>query len=141
MFNKKLKNRIEELEKDLRAARNDNSAAYELVDNANKKVEDATKYIEEKEHKIKQLTADLDILKSEREEIREKCENAVDKDALLQLYMMKNHDLEMQINDLMSRLSDSLNVNSTLLISQSINNSRNALIMQECCYPHSYSIF
>lgn len=133
MFNKKLKNRIEELEKDLRAARNDNSAAYELVDNANKKVEDATKYIEEKEHKIKQLTADLDILKNEREEIREKCENAVDKDALLKLYMMKNHDLEMQINDLRSRLSDALNLNSymtsSMLLSQSIYNTR---MIQQC---------
>lgn len=122
MFNKKLKRRIEELETDLRTARNDNNATYELVDSANKKLKDAIKCIEEKERKIKQLTADLDILKSEREEIREKCENAVDKDALLKLYMMKNHDLEMQINDLRGRLSDALNLNSSMLLGQSIYN-------------------
>lgn len=132
MFNKKLKRRIEELERDLRMARNDNSAAYELVNSANKKVEDATKYIEEKERKIKQLTADLDILKSEREDIREKCENAVDKDALLTLCMMKNHDLEMQINDLIRRLSDVLNISSSMLLSQSIyNNTHTALMIQQ----------
>lgn len=135
MFNKKLKRRIEELEKDLRMARNDESAVCELLDSANKRVEDANKYVEEKERKIKQLTADLDILKSEREEIREKCENAVDKDALIELYMMKNHDLEMQINDLRSRLSDALNLNSSIyssmLLGQSIHNTRTALMIQQ----------
>lgn len=131
MFNKKLKHRIEELERDLRIARTDNGALNELIDSANKKVEDATKYVEEKERKIEQLIADLDILKSEREGIREKCENAVDKDALLKLYMMKNHDLEMQINDLRSRLSDALNLNSSMLLGQSIYNTSTALMMQQ----------
>lgn len=132
MFNKKLKHRIEELERDLRMERNDNIKARELAISANKRVEDANKYVEEKEREIKQLTADLDILKNEREEIREKCENAVDKDALLQLYMMKNHDLEMQINDLRNRLSDVLKLNSSMLLSQSIyNNTRTALMIQQ----------
>lgn len=133
MFSKKLKRRIEELEKDLRMARNDNNATYELLDSANKRVEDTIKCIEEKESKIKQLTADLDILKSEREDIREKCENAVDKDALIKLYMMKNHDLEMQINDLRSRLSDALNLNSSMLLGQSICNTHTALMIQQGC--------
>ena len=141
MFNKKLKRRIETLETDLRMARKDNSALYEQINSARKKVEDVTKYIEEKERKIKQLTADLDILKSEREEIREKYENAVDKDALLQLYMMKNHDLEMQINDLRSRLSDSLSINYALLLSQPIYDIRTSSMMQQCYYPRSYNIF
>ena len=132
MFNKKLKHRIEELERDLRTARNDNSALYEQVYNTNKRAEDVTKCIEENERKIKQLTTDLDILKNEREEIREKCENTVDKDALIQLYIMKNHDLEMQINDLRSRLSDTLNLNSSMLLSQSIYNTNTALMMQQC---------
>lgn len=131
MFNKKLKRRIEELEKDLRMARNDNSSLYEQINSARKKVEETTKCIEEKERKIKRLTADLDILKSEREEIREKCENAVDKDALLKLYMMKNHDLEMEINDLRSRLIDALNINSSMLLRQSIYNTHTASIMQQ----------
>ena len=142
MFNKKLKCRIEELERDLRTARNDSNALYEQINSAHKRVEDVTKCIEEKERKIKQLTADLDILKSEREEIREKCESAVDKDALLKLYIMKNHDLEMQINDLRSRLLDELNLNSSMLLRQSIlYNTHTAPIMQQCCYPHGYSIF
>jgi chromosome segregation ATPase len=121
--------------------KNDTSESYERINHVSKLLEEATKLVEEKDRQIKQLTADLDILKNEREEIQEKCENAVDKDALLKLCMMKNHDLEMQIIDLKNRLSDSLGVNSMLLINQSINNSRNALMMQQCCYPHSYSIF
>jgi len=135
VLNKKLKDRINELELELRLARNDANESYERINHVSKLLEEATKLVEKKDRQIKQLTADLDILKNEREEIREireKCESAVDKDALLKLYMMKNHDLEMQINDLRSRLSDSLSVNSMLLINQSINNSRNALMMQQC---------
>lgn len=132
MFNKKLKRRIEKLETDIRMERNNNNAMREIFDSANKRVEDANKCIEEKERKIKQLAADLDILKSEREDIREKCENAVDKDALLKLYMMKNHDLEIQINDLRCRLLDELNLKSSMLLSQSIYNTQTALMMQQC---------
>lgn len=122
MLNKKLKDRINELELELRSTRNNTSESYERIYHVSKLLEEATKLVEEKDSQIKQLTADLDILKSEREEIREKCENAVDKDALLQLYMMKNHDLEMQINDLRSRLSEEINLNSSMLLRQSVYN-------------------
>ena len=136
MFNKKLKNRIEELELELRSTRNNTSENYERINHVSKLLEEATKLVEKKDRQIKQLTADLDILKNEREEIQEKCESAVDKDALLKLYMMKNHDLEMQINDLRSRLSDALNLNSSMLLrqslSQSICNTNTALMMQQC---------
>lgn len=136
MFNKKLKDRINELELELQSTRNNTSESYERISHVSKLLEETTKLVGEKDRQIKQLTADLDILKNEREEIREKCENAVDKDALLKLYMMKNHDLEMQINDLRSRLSDALNLNSSMtssmLLSQSIYNTRAALMMQQC---------
>ena len=145
MLNKKLKDRINELELEIMSARNDTSESYEQINHVSKLLEKATKLVEEKDLQIKQLTADLDILKNEREEIQEKCENAVDKDALLKLCMMKNHDLEMQINDLKGRLSDALNINHSMLLSQSLSqsvyNTRTALMIQQGCYPHGYSIF
>jgi len=133
MFNKKLKRRIEDLEIELRDARDNAEKCASSRATISKFAETLSQDITKKDMKIKQLTADLDILKNEREEIREKCENAVDKDALLKLYMMKNHDLEMQINDLKSRLSYVLNLNSSMLLNQSIyNNTRTALMMQQC---------
>ena len=132
MFNKKLKRRIEELEIELRDARDNAEECASSRATISKWAETLSQDITKKDMKIKQLTTDLDILKSEREEIREKCENAVDKDALLKLYMMKNHDLKMQINDLRSRLSDALNLNSSMLLSQSLCNTHTALMMQQC---------
>jgi len=129
MFNKKLKRRIEELEIELQDARNNAEECASSRATISKLAETLSQDITKKDMKIKKLTADLDILKNEREEIREKCENALDKDALLKLYMMKNHDLEMQINDLKCRLLDELNLKSSMLLSQSIYNTQTALMM------------
>ena len=68
MFNKKLKDRINELELELQSTRNNTSESYEQINHVSKLLEEATKLVEEKDRQIKQLTADLDILKNEREE-------------------------------------------------------------------------
>lgn len=141
MFNRKLKARIKELEDDLQSARNDAEENMDRASRIEKLLNETTEIIKEQDLKIKQLTGDLDILKNEREEIREKCENAVDKEALLRLYMMKNHDLEMQIHDLENRLSASQSMCSAALLSQSIHNTQMTLLMNQSSYQYYRRIF
>ena len=103
MFNKKIK----ELEKQLKCEKELN-AKYEKEISSNLQTEvRLTSDLETANKLIEQMENELDILRKEREGIKEKLEDNVDKDALITLLTMKNHDLEVKIIELYHRLEES----------------------------------
>ena len=102
MFNKKIKELEEQLkcEKELRE-----EYERQVMSNTQTKVQ-LTSDLETANNLIEQMKNELDILRKERKGTKEKLEDNVDKDALITLLTMKNHELELKKIELNNRLSE-----------------------------------
>lgn len=103
MFNNKLKERIAELERELR---NEKTQSEKISANNAQTLAKITSDLETANRLIERLTIKRDVLLKERKEIKQKCENSIDKDSLITLLMMKNHDQELEIFELKNRLME-----------------------------------
>lgn len=111
MFNK----RIKELEKQLKDEK-ELTEKYEKEISSNLQTEvRLTSDLEAANNLVEQMKNELDILRKEREEIKEKLEDNVDKDALITLLTMKNHELELKIIELCHRLEESYKMQNQIM--------------------------
>ena len=115
MFNKRIKERIKELEKQLKCEK-ELTEEYEkqaLID-AQAKVR-LTSDLEAANNLVERMQNELDILRKERKGVKEKLEDNVDKDSLITLLTMKNHELELKIIELNHRLEESYKMQNQIL--------------------------
>ena len=111
MFNK----RIKELEKQLKREK-ELDEEYEKENYNNLQIiERLTSDLETANNLVEQMQNELDILRKEREGIKEKLEDNVDKDSLITLLTMKNHELELKIIELNHRLEESYRMQNQIL--------------------------
>lgn len=111
MFNK----RIKELEKQLKDEK-ELTEKYEKEISSNVQTEvRLTSDLEAANNLVERMKNELDILRKEREEIKEKLEDNVDKDALITLLTMKNHELELKILELYNRLGESYKMQNQIM--------------------------
>ena len=111
MFN----TRIKELEKQLKCEKELREEYEKQVSiNAQTKVR-LTSDLETANNLVKRMKNELDILRKEREGIKEKLEDNVDKDALITLITMKNHELELKIIELSHRLEESYKMQNQII--------------------------
>ncbi len=111
MFN----TRIKELEKQLKCEKELREEYEKQVSiNAQTKVR-LTSDLETANNLVKRMKNELDILRKEREGIKEKLEDNVDKDALITLITMKNHELELKIIELSHRLEESYKMQNQIM--------------------------
>jgi small-conductance mechanosensitive channel len=130
VFNKKIK----ELEKQLKREKELNEAyEKEISIDAQTKVH-LTSDLENANNLVEQMKNELDILRKERKEIKEKLENNVDKDALITLLTMKNHELELKIIELNHRLGESYKMQNQIMSIQQYHPCMPGPIM----YPNRY---
>lgn len=114
MFNKKLKE-LKELEKQLKCEKELNEKyEKEISINAQDKVR-LTSDLETANNLVERMKNELDILRKERKEIKKNLEDNVDKDALITLLTIKNHDLELKMLELYHRLEDSYKMQNQII--------------------------
>lgn len=114
MFN----TRIKELEKQLKCEKELREEYEKQVSiNSQTKVR-LTSDLETANNLIEHMKNELDILRKEREGIKEKLEDNVDKDALITLLTMKNHELELEIIELNHRLEESYKMQCQIMTIQ-----------------------
>ena len=102
MFNK----RIKELEKQLKREKELDEEYEKEISSHLQTIVRLTSDLETANNQVEQMKNELDILRKEREGIKEKLEDNVDKDALITLLTMKNHDLELKMIEMNNRLSE-----------------------------------
>ena len=103
MFN----TRIKELEKQLKRERELDTEYEKEISSNLQTIIHLTSDLETANNLVERMKNELDILRKEREGIKEKLEDNVDKDALITLLTMKNHELELEIIELHHRLEES----------------------------------
>ena len=114
MFNKKLKE-LKELEKQLKSEKELNEAYEKQISTDAETKVHLTSDLETANNLIEQMKNELDILRKEREGIKEKLEDNVDKDALITLLTMKNHELELEILELHRKLEESYKMQNQII--------------------------
>ena len=111
MFNK----RIKELEEQLKCEK-ELIEEYEKVIHSNSQTEvRLTSDLEAANNLVERMQNELAILRKEREGVKEKLEDNVDKDSLIALLTMKNHELELKIIELNHRLEESYKMQNQIL--------------------------
>lgn len=130
MFNK----RIKELEEQLKCEK-ELTEAYEkeISIDAQTKVR-LTSDLETANNLVERMQNELIILRKEREGVKEKLEDNVDKDSLIALLTMKNHELELKITELYHRLEESYKMQNQILSIQQYHPCMPGTIM----YPNRY---
>ena len=111
MFNKKIK----ELEDQLKCEKELNKEYEKQISiNAETKVR-LTSDLGTANNLVEQMKNELDTLRKERKEIKEELEDNVDKDSLITLLTMKNHELELKIFELNRRLEESYRMQNQIM--------------------------
>ncbi len=111
MFNKKIK----ELEKQLKCEKELNEEYEKQISIDSETKVHLTSDLETANNLVERMKNELDILRKEREGIKEKLEDNVDKDALITLLTMKNHELELEIIELRNRLGESYKMQNQII--------------------------
>ncbi len=111
MFNKKIK----ELEEQLKCEKELNEEYEKQISIGAQTKVHLTSDLEMANNLVEQMKNELDILRKERKEIKEKLEDNIDKDSLITLLTMKNHELELNIIELNHRLEESYKMHNQIM--------------------------
>ena len=111
VFNKKIK----ELEKQLKCEKELREEYGKQILISSQSKARLTSDLETANNLVEQMKNELDILRKERKGIKEKLEDNVDKDSLITLLTMKNHELELKIIELYHRLEESYKMQNQIM--------------------------